>query len=101
MQQFKTNNKRNLIILDYSLAEEEVPAGFIRYHQQMLQIMSSFVQQRINMNSGGTMVELVNSLERQVHQVRSLSEIEERINGKATIFQQRGEGVVEMLSFHI
>lgn len=101
MEQFKTPDKRNLVILDYALPDEEVPEHALLPHRQMIQILESYVQRKLNINSSQQILDLVNILDGQVHQVHSLQEIGQKVNGKNETFHQRGEGVLEMLSFYL
>lgn len=101
MQLFKTTDKRNIVMLDYSLAEEEVPATFLSYHKGIVDMLEGYINIGINVNSHADMAGIIYRLDAMLENLEPLCETEKKITGRNVLFHSPGEGVVEMMSFRI
>lgn len=101
MKLFKTPNHRNIVMLDYSLSEEEVPASFQAYHRNVMKVLENYVNVRLNVNSHANMAGIIYQLDAILESLEPLCETEKKITGHNELFHAPGEGIVEMLSFRI
>lgn len=101
MKLFKTPNRRNLVMLDYSLSEEDVPATVLHYHQGILRIMESYINAPFNVNSHADMAGIIYQLDAILENMEPMYETERKITGRNKLFHAPGEGVIEMLSFSL
>lgn len=101
MKLFKTLDRRNLAMLDYSLSEEEVPAEFLQRHQGLIRMLETFVNTRLNVNSHADMAGIIYQLDATLENLEPMCETERKITGSNKIFHSPGEGVMEMLSFSL
>jgi O-methyltransferase involved in polyketide biosynthesis len=101
MKLFKTPDRRNLVMLDYGLSEEEVPAAFLPYHQGIVRIMETYVGVRLNVNNHADMAGIIYQLDATLENLEPLCETERKIAGANKLFHAPGEGLLEMLSFSV
>ncbi len=101
MQLFKTQSHHNLVMLDYSLSEEEVPANFLSHHKAVKEVLESYIGRPINVNNRADMAGLLYQLDGILETVEPLCETEKRLTGGNQLFHAPGEGIVEMVSFRI
>jgi|GEM_PF-515020 len=101
MHLFKTPYKKNQVLLDYALSEEEVPAKFLPYHQGVMRIMEAYVGMPLNVNNRADMAGLLYQLDAILETAEPLYETEKKVTGRNHSFHAPGEGILEMLSFRI
>ncbi|HEY8954861.1 class I SAM-dependent methyltransferase [Chitinophaga sp.] len=101
MQLFKTKQRHNLVLMDYSLSEEEVPQGFLPSHLAIMKVLEEYIGRPLNVNSRADMAGLLLRLDGELETVEPLSETERLLNGSARLFHAPGEGIMEMLGFRI
>ncbi|PSL47879.1 leucine carboxyl methyltransferase [Chitinophaga niastensis] len=101
MELFKTPDKRNIVIVDFSLATEEVPAGFLQYHQGIITVMEAYINGRFNVNNRATITALLSTLGARLERMEPLCYTEKKITGSNHFFHAPGEGIMEMVIFHL
>ena len=101
MKLFKTPNRRNLVMLDYTLSEEEVPATFLPYHQGILRMLQAYVGMPLNVNNHADMAGIIYQLDATLENLEPMCETERKFTGHNKLFHAPGEGVIEMLSFSL
>jgi O-methyltransferase involved in polyketide biosynthesis len=99
MKLFKTPDRRNLVMLDYTLSEEEVPTSFLPYHQGILRMLETYVGAPLNVNNHADMAGIIYQLDATLEHLEPMCETERKITGRNQLFHAPGEGVIEMLSF--
>lgn len=101
MQLFKTPQRHNLVLMDYSLAETEVPAEFLDTHKAIMNVLETYIGRTLNVNSRADMAGLLLRLDGVLETVEPLFETEQLLTGTNHIFHHPGEGIVEMLRFRV
>lgn len=101
MQLFKTPQQHNLVLLDYSLSEEEVPAKSLSYHKAVKDVLETYIGRPINVNNRADIAGLLYRLDGILETVEPLCETEKKLTGSNHMFHAPGEGIVEMVSFRI
>ncbi|MDR6567332.1 class I SAM-dependent methyltransferase [Chitinophaga ginsengisegetis] len=101
MQLFKTPQQHNLVLLDYSLSEEEVPARFLSYHKAVKEVLENYIGRPVNVNNRADIAGLLYQLDGILDTVEPLCETEKKLTGDNHLFHAPGEGIVEMVSFRI
>lgn len=101
MQLFKTPQRHNLVLMDYSLAEEEVPEGFLSSHRAIMSVLEEYIGRPVNVNSRADMAGLLLRLDGVLETVEPLCETEKQLTGSTRLFHAPGEGIMEMLRFRI
>ena len=101
MQLFKTTQRHNLVLMDYSLSEEDVPEGFLPSHRAVMDVLEEYIGRPVNVNSRADMARLLLRLDGVLETVEPLCETERQLNGSTRLFHAPGEGIMEMLRFRI
>lgn len=101
MQQFKTDNKGNMVVMEYSLEDEDVPASHLPGHKAVMNLMEAYIHGRFNVNTRKNMLGLIAALGGRLERLEAFCETEKKLTGDNRIFKQPGEGLAEMAAFHI
>lgn len=101
MQLFKTSRHHNQVMLDYTLATEEVPKSFQPVHEGVLNNLAANLPAPLNVYSR----QQINILLQELHAVsieREPVHLTEKKRGlKPVYFKADGEGFIELLNFYI
>lgn len=98
---FKTPDHRNTVAMDYGISEAEVLPQALAAHRQVMTLMTSYVGTELNVTGSSGMLKIVQTLNGHLNQLYTMADVERITYGKNEKFQQRGEGVLEMISFQL
>ncbi|WP_143310631.1 class I SAM-dependent methyltransferase [Chitinophaga vietnamensis] len=98
---FMTDDHRNIVLMDYSLVLEEATAAFYQLHKNFLDMVADSLRIPFNVNYRDTILDLVSQLDGQDARIHTYHELEKRLYGETRLFKARGEGILEVMSFHI
>ncbi|MBB6498781.1 class I SAM-dependent methyltransferase [Pedobacter cryoconitis] len=101
LRQFKTADKRNVFIMDFTLSEESVPLRGLEEHQRCLQIVGKYVEGKFNTHMRSEITALIEEAGGEIISIESMRDIEYKIHHKNEIFLEDGEGIEEMLAFRL
>ncbi|HVI49200.1 MAG TPA: class I SAM-dependent methyltransferase [Chitinophaga sp.] len=101
MQLFKSDNRRNIVLMDYTLSDESVPDTVLKGHQGCLRCVGNYVEGLFNTHTRDEMKELVEVVDGEIISLQSMQEIEYAVKEYNDFFTQPGEGIEEMLTFRI
>lgn len=101
MKLFKTPNRQNLVMLDYFLSEEEIPAASLAYYKGALNVLESYVNISVNVNNHADMAGIIYQLDATLENLEPMCETERKVTGSNKLFHAPGEGIIEMLSFSL
>ncbi|MCW3467236.1 class I SAM-dependent methyltransferase [Chitinophaga nivalis] len=98
---FKTNDQRNIVTMDYFLTTATVPPAFKTAHSHALTVLETYINGALNTNSRDNILALLAALGASGETVEPLNEIEYKTTGSNHVFHVPGEGMLEMVLFHI
>ncbi|SHL66100.1 Leucine carboxyl methyltransferase [Chitinophaga jiangningensis] len=97
MKQFSTPDKRNKMIMDYTLDPQSVPFASRPVHQELLDIFENFIQGRFNRNNRGELLQLTIEFGAVNQTFRSMQAIQAVETGRSKDFHDTGDGLIEMV----
>ncbi|MBV7533254.1 class I SAM-dependent methyltransferase [Chitinophaga sp. sic0106] len=97
MKLFSTPDKRNKMIMDYTLDPQSVPFANRPVHQQLLEIFETFIQGRFNRNNRGELLQLTIEFGAVNQTFRSMQAIQAVETGRSKDFHDTGDGLIEMV----
>ena len=101
MQFFRTPNKTNVVIMDYMLPENSLPASVLPVFRPLRQMMEAFIGGGIHFYNRAQVFSMVAALQGDVVSVASMQEVEYKLNGRNELYYGEGEGFIEMISCYI
>lgn len=100
MQLLVTPQQHHLGVLDFSLAQQEVPDNFLVYHRNLVNLMETALNTSPNLNTRQQIRDLVARFGR-LEYFEPLCETEKKFTGTNRVFHQPGHGFVEMAVFSL
>lgn len=101
MQAFRTQNKTNVVLMDYMLPPEELPMRIVPVFNDLRIQMEAFIGGSFQLYSRSRVFSLVDLLQGDVAGVDSMQDAEFKLNGRNERYYEDGEGFIEMISFYL
>jgi O-methyltransferase involved in polyketide biosynthesis len=101
MQQFESEGKHNVVIMDYSLGDIDIPEDVLSLHHTIIDMFEKFIKTKVNLNARKEMTVILDGFGATELRVDGMKDVEFQLNGDNLLFPQQGEGVLEMLVFNI
>lgn len=101
MQCFSTRNRRNTVMLDYSLVTEEISPAFLQVATDLLAFMKDTLKVVFHQYSRRKMQNMLALLEAEIYNTYDMQAAEYLMNGENRLYHQPGDGILEMVAFHL
>jgi O-methyltransferase involved in polyketide biosynthesis len=102
IQCFSTKNARNTVIMDYLLPAEDISSSAARHEfDEMDNLLKKSLGVELYYNSRKKVLNILELLHAEVHNVYDLHAMEQKLYGSNNIFPQPGDSLMEMVAFHI
>ncbi|WP_295121793.1 class I SAM-dependent methyltransferase [uncultured Chitinophaga sp.] len=101
MRRFRTRNRTNLVLMDYALPLDDLPASTAVTYRRMLQMLESAFKVRFFLHSRLNVFGLIDRLGGDVSTIDSLQDVEFKLNGRNVKYYDAGDGFLEMISFYL
>lgn len=101
MQIFRTPNKTNVVLMDYKLPEDKIPAASRPVYRALVGYLEQFIGGPTYRYDRQQMFRLIGLLHGEVAGIDSLQDIEFKLNGRNELFYEEGDGFLEMIAFYL
>lgn len=101
LERLKTNNRRNLFILDYAIPFESVHTSYLDEYRNMICSVEQITSCPMQLYHRSDITELIQFFEGEIKTSDSSKNIEKHVNGDNQIFCHDGNGFIEMISFQL
>lgn len=101
MRSFCSRTRNNAVIMDYIIPDEDIPAGFLPTAKQMFDVVEKGIGSRLKQFSRKKILNLLSLLEADLFDVYDMQAAEYVLNGHNKLYHNRGEGILEIVAFHI
>ncbi|UYQ93270.1 class I SAM-dependent methyltransferase [Chitinophaga horti] len=101
MRRFRTRNRTNLVLMDYSLPYEDVSPGLAPAYRKSIQSLEYTFKCRFYQHSRLQVFGLIDRLGGDVSTIDSLQDVEFKIKGRNEHYYDAADGVLEIISFYL
>lgn len=101
MQLFSSVDHRNMLLLDFMLTRDDIPAYHLHYYNDIIKVIEKVLNIKLNITSRLTITEMAAALNASQVEFISLYETARRLLGENHVFRERGDGFLEMAVFSL